>query len=478
MQNVKYELLLKDQLQSVAESPPSPIYKSLTERHLQAIWLEQKYFKNLYTLCGKPIEVISPGIWNAEAGPDFLKAHLKIGEDHVFGDVELHLRSESWTQHGHHNDLRYDNVILHVAFWKPHTKIEIATPSGKLIFQTCFEEFLKISPNRIVQLIDLDLYPYKKFVGSGRCAQKLFRTLPELEISRFFKDAASWRLSQKRKYIQTHAENPSLYLGAGIAMALGYKNNAEAFLELFLSLRSLNKTSAEELLAIGMLCCGFFEDSFRRKWGTSEKFESLYKLAKEIPINPPQVKLALNQIRPLNHPVRRLATLSKLLCDPHLPHYFSTMTKYWSESWGNKKPRIMREHLRNLLPTYEDEYWNHHFTFEKEAREDFLPLLGNTLKNEILINTFLPLLQEEVLLRHDAKEMAAFETFFAAIPASDTGKTKYLTHRFFGDTVKGKLLNHADMEQGAYQLHRDFCLHYEASCSGCPFVERYLNLSL
>src|ERR1700733_3251385 len=71
-------------------------YLHITERHLQVMWLEQKYFRGLATPEGFPIEVISPGIWNSEAGPDFLKAHLRIGPDEVKGDVELHLSDEGW----------------------------------------------------------------------------------------------------------------------------------------------------------------------------------------------------------------------------------------------------------------------------------------------------------------------------------------------------------------------------------------------
>src|ERR1700761_5455772 len=64
-------------------------YPFLRERHLQAMWLEQKYFKNLTTTEGEAIIVLSPGIWNSEGGPDFLKAHLKIGHREIRGDVEL-----------------------------------------------------------------------------------------------------------------------------------------------------------------------------------------------------------------------------------------------------------------------------------------------------------------------------------------------------------------------------------------------------
>src|SRR5688572_12988304 len=82
-------------------------YKYLTERHIQAIWYEQILFTNLRTHDGEAIIIISPGIWNSDAGPDFLKAHLKIGDKEYRGDVEVHLQAEGWYQHHHHTDPRY-----------------------------------------------------------------------------------------------------------------------------------------------------------------------------------------------------------------------------------------------------------------------------------------------------------------------------------------------------------------------------------
>lgn len=474
----QYELLLEQGVQRCAELPAVAEY--LSERHLQAMWLEQKYFKALITLDGQPIEVISPGIWNAEAGPDFLKAHIKIDGKEYFGDVELHLRAESWMQHGHHQDSRYDNVILHVVFWKSDALVQTST--NRKIPQTHFEDHLTISAARIVQLIDLDLYPYKKFIGSGRCAQVLFRTLPEQEIVHFFRSAASWRLFQKRQYLKAHMEHPQFFLGGGIAMALGYKNNAEPFLELFSALLKYRNADEQHLLALAMKACGFFSDLYRKRWDGSSKYHELFTLVQNDARPLPQLQLVLNQIRPLNHPIRRMVVLVKMLCDPALEHYFQKMEESWLLHWpqlGKKQAyKQLCSHLYDLLPSYTDSYWNSHYTFEKEAREEFLPLMGENLKNEILINTFLPLLQERILARANPQELEAFNTFYGMIPASDTGKTRYLIHRYFGDTSKGDLINRADVEQGAYQLHRDFCLHYEASCVGCPFVERYKDLKV
>ena len=215
--NHPYAALLDPFPQISAETGEN--YHCLTERHLQAVWYEQKYFRNLKTSDEQDVKVISPGIWNSEAGPDFLKAHLKIGNKEFRGDVEIHLLPESWKQHHHHIDSRYNHVVFHLSLWKQKKEKLITTQKGKCIHQAFLENFLTIPLGRIVQLIDLDLYPYKKFVGSGRCSQALFHSLPKKKVESFFQLAADWRLQQKRIYLITQAHNTSL-LSTGIALAL------------------------------------------------------------------------------------------------------------------------------------------------------------------------------------------------------------------------------------------------------------------
>lgn len=459
-----------------ASETPDYEYRVMTERHMQAIWLEQKYFKTLVTATGKRVEVISPGIWNFDAGPDFLKAHLRIGGRELRGDVEIHLSDESWTEHDHHLDERYDNVILHISLWEPTKEICIRTQSKRKIEQTYLEKAFIFSEGHILQQIDLDLYPYKKFIGSGKCAHSLYNDLSKYKAIRLFGAAAEWRLQQKLRYLERHIKTPEWQFMVGIAMALGYKRNTEAFLHLFIWLFNTSVRKEDRLLALSLQACGFFSDHYQEQWKNSCYYKHLLELGMS-PIKH-KAELVLHQIRPLNHPIRRLAAMAKLLSDPSMPFLYTRLITFWELRWRktvyhNTWPNFLAK-MREILPTFNDPYWNSHFTFGPARKNTHIPMIGDNLKTEIIVNSFLPLLWKNIKNKDKNRyEARAFFDFYMSIPSLNNSKTRYLTHRFYGDTSKGKYLQHTFLEQGAYQLHKDFCIHYEASCEGCTFVERY-----
>lgn len=452
-------------------------YSFLRERHLQAMWLEQKYFRPLSTSDGTPITVISPGIWNAEAGPDFLKAHLRIGDRNLRGDIEIHLNDEGWYQHNHHLDEKYNQVILHVSYWKPKHSKSIFSSEGKEFPRTYIEEQLTIPESRILKLIDLDLYPYKHFVGSGTCAGSLFRSMPEHKIVHFFHSAAEWRLIQKREFLRNRILETKDLIAAGLAMALGYKHNAEAFLKLFLHLKVKKIDNEHDLLAYSLGICNFFHQKYQEKWSKSTYYNDLssrfHSMAKE---NHPIFHLVIDKIRPANHPVRRIATLAKIVSDPSVDTLFEQLNSIWKNHWpewqDNGKRSLLNKFLE-VLPNYTDHYWERHYTFEEFEQPNSIVLVSNDFKKEALINIYLPLLHHEIVQNNDTLEKKALHSFYSTLLAPKTKKGTYLAHRFFGDTQKTNLLSKAAVQQGAYQLHKDFCIHFEASCLGCPFVERY-----
>lgn len=76
----------------------------------------------LRTIAGQTVSVLHPGYRNTDNGPDFLQAILEIGGLRCRGDVEFHCTVGDWFRHGHHQDERYRNVILHI-LWEDAGKI-------------------------------------------------------------------------------------------------------------------------------------------------------------------------------------------------------------------------------------------------------------------------------------------------------------------------------------------------------------------
>src|SRR5690242_2926325 len=121
----------------------------MTERLLQFIWQFQ-YFngKELITATGDHLQIIFPGHFNSNQGPDFSDAKIRIGKAIWAGSVELHLKTSDWLRHGHDADVNYNNVVLHVV-WEDDEKKEVDLPllelKGKVpgILLNRYEELLQ-----------------------------------------------------------------------------------------------------------------------------------------------------------------------------------------------------------------------------------------------------------------------------------------------------------------------------------------------
>ena len=66
------------------------------------------------TTDGRPVEIISVGEHNRDAGADYSHARIRIGGIELVGNIELHIHSSDWYRHNHHLNRAYDNIILHV----------------------------------------------------------------------------------------------------------------------------------------------------------------------------------------------------------------------------------------------------------------------------------------------------------------------------------------------------------------------------
>lgn len=118
------------------------------EALLHLIWSHR-----LYTQLYSPehlIEVIDPGIPNADAGADFYNAKVMIDGLLWVGNVEIHTRARDWYSHCHHQDPAYDTTILHVS---ADAGAEIVNSSGGSIVacQMLYPEHLDAVAERLLR---------------------------------------------------------------------------------------------------------------------------------------------------------------------------------------------------------------------------------------------------------------------------------------------------------------------------------------
>ena len=134
-----------------------PERQRILERLLHCIWSEQLFRKSLM-VANKTIVISSPGWWNLEAGPDFRNAELFLDGQRLCGDVEIHLNSADWYNHRHHEDPRYNQVILHVVLYK--SEICCLKQNGEAILEFEMKDSLLEELRLLQQKIPIYQFPF------------------------------------------------------------------------------------------------------------------------------------------------------------------------------------------------------------------------------------------------------------------------------------------------------------------------------
>ncbi|HAV60795.1 MAG TPA: hypothetical protein DCY13_00325, partial [Verrucomicrobiales bacterium] len=197
------------------DSPPP-------ERLLQAIWARQRLRREqLVTVDGRPVEVLHPGFWNREAGPDFRDAMIRVGDSPpVSGDVEVDLQSGGWRAHRHDVNPAFRNVILHVVWANQGTP---APDRPTLEMQGRLDSPL----GELQELLEGEMPPPLAEAMQGRCSAPLRALAPE-QLRSLLRDAARIRLESRANQLRARARSAGWEqaLTEGMLRALGYKHNA------------------------------------------------------------------------------------------------------------------------------------------------------------------------------------------------------------------------------------------------------------
>ncbi len=202
-------------LPALHEGQPTP-----PERLLQAIWFHQRLCRDrLTTQDGRLLQVLHPGFWNREAGPDFRDAVLQFeGEAPRTGDVEVDLNSSHWTAHRHHVNPNFKQVALHVV-WEASPETQLAT--------LALPPFLDAPVGQLALWLASDAALVSPQALPGKCCAPL-RDLSAEQQKELLHQAALVRLQSKAAQYQarTRQAGQEQALWEGLFRALGYKHNA------------------------------------------------------------------------------------------------------------------------------------------------------------------------------------------------------------------------------------------------------------
>lgn len=416
----------------------------MREAFLHFIWQFQRFsHQQLQTTACEPLQIFSPGLTNAHAGPDFSQARIKIGEINWAGQVEIHISASEWEKHHHQQDKAYDNVILHVV-WESDKAVY--RKDGTLI------PTLELKDRTDLQLANR----YNYLIASKEvipCAS-LFSSVSDIYKFQALDQALMQRLQHKADAVKEllAANNYDWEETAyqWLLQSVGFKLNAAPFLQLAkaLPLKLLQK-HRDNLLQMEALLfgqAGFLETqaegSYVQTLKTEYKFLShKYQIAGS--------RLAIQQwkfakLRPVNFPTLRIAHLSALLQKQQSLFSLFIQTNNFRE-------------FSEILDVKPSAYWQHHYTFEKETNTT--SQLGKESKATILINTVIPLL----VCYAREKDNQAYTSRAMSLLESVPAENNYITRLWEELRLP---IKHAFDAQASIELYNHYCLPVKCLC--CP----------
>jgi hypothetical protein len=421
----------------------------MTEDLLHYIWRFQRFKGELSTTEGKVLEIKHAGMYNTNAGPDFLEAKVRIGSTLWAGNVEVHLRSSDWFVHKHHLDKAYDNIILHVVY--EHDK-DITDRNGN-----------EVQTLELKDQVDEELlFAYQRFIKNKDwipCAVAV-GLVDGFIVSNWLENVSFERLQNKVEDIfrklDIYKNNWEQVFYETIARNFGFNLYAEPFELLAKSLpmayiaRHKNNLFQLEALLFGQ--AGFLKDTFKDDYPNKLKEEYDY-MAKKFGLQPIEKHLwKFLRNRPANFPTIRIAQFAYLL--HRSSALFSKIIE--CESLGE---------LRGLFDFSCSDYWKNHYTFDVlSPYASKKP--GKTTINLLLINTIVPFVFAYGKQKDDEVSIEKALDYLDELPA----EKNFIITNF---TKCGLAAKNARQSQAMIQLYKYYCLN--KFCLRCSIGDQILK---
>ncbi len=422
----------------------------ISERLVQCIWYDQRLKPPLRATDGRTVRVIFAGWWNLEAGPDFRRAVVQIGDTpERTGDVEIHLRADDWFHHRHHHDTQYNHVALHVVLWRAGSEHAPLTAASQFVPQLVLEDQLDAPLEQLHDEIDLDAYPHHAGHHEGRCAEMLAQ-LPADALTSLLDEAGDERFALKTRRFNRwmHRVGADQAFYEGWMEALGYKANKRGFRTLAqrLPFSDVGAQPAVPLPALMFGLAGFLPVTAGRDPYVKRLWSTWWKRRPDFAEHVlPAETWQFHGVRPANHPHRRLGAAVVLL---------------------RRHPRLMADALgaienaddpATLFADATDDYWSRHFTLGGKAQRKPSELIGEARARELVSNVVLPF--AAAYAQSTGREPLARrvkECYDALRSAPSNSVLRLATQQLFGPPPAGhRLLRTTRRQQGLMQIFHE-----------------------
>jgi len=418
----------------------------MNEQLLQFIW-RHRYFNqsSLQTISGSNLQIIYPGLLNANQGPDFLDAKIHI--DHVLlaGSVELHLRSSDWKKHGHGSDVRYSNVILHVVWEYDGHEIP-------------FVQVLELKTRVAGSMLSV----YNQLMQSGSClpCEKMLSNVNEMVWTSWKERMLAERMEQRNQLISERLErnkgDVEEVFWQTMACSWGIPLNGDLFeaiaLSLPVSLLSRYRYRIHQIEALLFGQAGLLNEDFEDPYPVMLKKEYLY-LKRKHNLRQADGSPLFLRMRPPEFPTVRLAQLAMLI---HQRGFFFSVLK-------------AIESVNDCLAIFQvtaNDFWHRHYTFKRESV--FRPKQpGKETIHRVLINAVIPILYQQALIeKNDVLRQRVISWLFELPPEQN----KWI--RIWEQADVG--CRHAFDTQALLELTKNYCV--PKRCLECAIGNTVINI--
>ena len=494
---------------------------NVPEKTIRCIWNDQLFkTRQLKTTDGDDLEIVFPGYWNFGAGPDFKSAAIKVNGVIYEGDAEIHVYSTDWKAHGHSGNPDYDKVVLHIFMWKgrgkdrPAKKHPAKKRSGKQapvagghIFELEIKDYLTKGIMELASELDFDAYPVLNPFNHGACHKPLSRLSKE-KLTQLLNAAGDARIYTKMDrfhdriimngYEQTFYE--------GVAEALGYPNNKQAFQTLaetvtLVQIQNLlpkNLRPSERALHVQSMLFGSaglidFKSldlaslpAPDRKY--FQKLQSMWrKYSPSLPSPPLRERdWKFGGIRPANSPYRRVAGLAHLLVrhqpDGMFAAFNGEFNKAISRSGSKGYTVKTAGRFYDFFCFEVKDYWCEHYTPGGKKLAHPQQLVGSARSREITVNIVIPIALIYARAARSIEMEAALNLLYQSGKGrSDNKLLRFMKHYILGNEkdMVGALASDKQV-QGLIQVYQDFCTQNDNNCLRCQFpdvITRYFSTS-